>query len=99
MKAQLALVGVRTSIDHPFEEERLAGYGTDLSDDHPVSIDYAIKRALDPDAFEVTPTGGIKLFNGMVECASCHDVHNPQNGTFLRVSNTGSGLCKTCHIK
>jgi mono/diheme cytochrome c family protein len=42
-----------------------------------------------------------------VECASCHDPHGvPSNGvgsqfnpTFLRVSNTGSALCLTCHTK
>jgi predicted CXXCH cytochrome family protein len=34
-----------------------------------------------------------------VECASCHDPHTPNNGTFLRVSNSGSGLCLSCHVK
>jgi hypothetical protein len=42
-----------------------------------------------------------------VECASCHDPHGvPSNGTgtqflptFLRVTNTGSTLCLTCHTK
>jgi len=34
-----------------------------------------------------------------VECASCHDVHTANNGTFLRVSNYGSGLCLSCHVK
>jgi predicted CXXCH cytochrome family protein len=35
----------------------------------------------------------------MVECASCHDPHTTANPTFLRVSNTGSGLCLSCHTK
>jgi predicted CXXCH cytochrome family protein len=34
-----------------------------------------------------------------VECASCHDVHTANNGTFLRVSNYASGLCLSCHVK
>lgn len=46
-----------------------------------------------------------------VECGSCHDPHNVENPTFLRVSNSGpmagyptanggpSGLCLTCHMK
>lgn len=34
-----------------------------------------------------------------VECASCHDPHNTANGTFLRRTNSGSGLCLTCHVK
>lgn len=42
-----------------------------------------------------------------VECASCHDPHGVEsagagsqfNPTFLRVSNVGSALCMTCHVK
>lgn len=34
-----------------------------------------------------------------VECASCHDPHTEANPTFLRVSNTGSGVCLSCHVK
>lgn len=34
-----------------------------------------------------------------VECASCHDPHTAANPTFLRVSNSGSGVCLTCHAK
>jgi hypothetical protein len=42
-----------------------------------------------------------------VECASCHDPHGvPSAGpgslhipSFLRVANTGSGVCLTCHSK
>jgi predicted CXXCH cytochrome family protein len=33
-----------------------------------------------------------------VECASCHDPHSA-NPTFLRVANTGSAVCLSCHIK
>lgn len=53
----------------------------------------------------------IRLYNTgagyEVECASCHDPHGvPSNGvgtvnnnSFMRVSNTGSALCLTCHVK
>lgn len=42
-----------------------------------------------------------------VECASCHDPHgvpsggtgSPFNPSFLRVANTASALCLTCHTK
>jgi len=39
-----------------------------------------------------------------VECASCHDPHvesgtGSSGATFLRVSNTGSGVCLSCHVK
>lgn len=53
---------------------------------------------------------GLPLYNGtgvndeydlgpMVECASCHDPHKTDYGTFLRKSNAGSALCLTCHKK
>lgn len=73
--------------------------GPNLTNDHPVSISYADAQAADPTQFAILPTGGVKLFEGMVECASCHDVHNPANGTFLRVNNTNSNLCASCHVK
>jgi len=49
----------------------------------------------------------LMLFNGRLECASCHDVHNTftaANGTgvgspLLRVSKAGSTICLTCHNK
>ncbi len=34
-----------------------------------------------------------------VECASCHDPHSETNLTFLRVSNAGSAVCLSCHVK
>lgn len=34
-----------------------------------------------------------------VECASCHDPHSSTNATFLRIANTGSTVCLSCHIK
>ncbi len=41
------------------------------------------------------------LWNGNVECVSCHDVHNTQNGgsKFTWIQDTGSALCLTCHDK
>ncbi len=49
----------------------------------------------------------LMLFNGKLECASCHDVHNTftaNNGTgggdpLLRVTKAGSAICITCHNK
>jgi Doubled CXXCH motif (Paired_CXXCH_1) len=39
-----------------------------------------------------------------VECGSCHDPHvqegeNGAGATFLRVANTGSAVCLSCHVK
>lgn len=51
--------------------------------------------------------GEVRVYDGKVECASCHDPHGVPSGaagsvfrpTFLRVNNTGSALCLTCHNK
>jgi len=43
--------------------------------------------------------GAGSLAQPAVECASCHDPHTDANATFLRVSNTGSGVCLACHAK
>lgn len=123
------------------------GFGGDLTDDHPISIQYggggadegdpdgpvALGSLTDPD-FELPvkatingnsiwwvdspggnngtrektdmllytrDEGGVQPF---VECGSCHDPHNAASATtgevaFLRISNTGSQLCTSCHIK
>lgn len=38
------------------------------------------------------------FFQPFVECASCHDPHS-SNATFLRIQNTQSAVCLTCHNK
>ncbi|GKT12734.1 MAG: cytochrome c [Thiomicrorhabdus sp.] len=44
--------------------------------------------------------GGVgNTFGPTVECASCHNPHKTDYGTFLRKSNDVSALCLTCHIK
>lgn len=81
--------------------------GTDLSNDHPISLTYPTP-AEDPD-FRMPPDAtrgwwspvapGIRLYEGRVECGTCHDPHVTSHGAFLRVSNDGSALCLTCHVK
>lgn len=83
-------------------ELNLAAFGTNLRDDHPVSMDYPTVKQ-DPQ-FHPKPqndvfTNGIRLFAGRVECASCHDVHDPDTPPFLRAGVKGSALCLTCHKK
>lgn len=77
--------------------------GPDLSNDHPVSLSYQVAFEQD-DYFNAPPnamTGwsDVKLFNGRVECPSCHNPHDPTNVPFLRRPVTGSSLCLTCHAK
>ena len=75
--------------------------GANLMDDHPISISYPTPDQ-DPD-FNIPPDPvrgwpDVKLFNGKVECPTCHDPHNGQP-LFLRKSNEYSQLCFTCHKK
>ena len=89
-----------------------ANFGTDLSNDHPVSFAYTNALAtadggLHAPTTQASGLGGTiaadMLFgagNTQVECASCHDVHNAANLAFLLLkSNAGSALCLTCHAK
>lgn len=81
--------------------------GTDLSNDHPISFTYDSALAT-ADGELVTPQststvdGTLPLFNGKLECATCHDVHNTAsagNPNLLLKDNTGSALCLSCHSK
>lgn len=119
----------------------IANLGTDLSNDHPIGIQYCgggingstgAGSCRDSDFVAPTSTviSGTRVFwvdadaNGVrnktdmvlynrdfgagaspagvgpaVECASCHDPHTDANPTFLRRTNTASGVCLACHVK
>ena len=85
-----------------------------LRDDHPISMTFPDIN-LDP-GFNQPPIlkedggrafpNGIQTFSGdKVQCASCHDPHNPDETNlegrdpFLRSTNKNSALCLTCHAK
>lgn len=77
--------------------------GTDLRNDHPISMVYdpSLDDQFNPIASIVS--AGLKLFSdasnsNKVECATCHNPHT-KNATFLRIDNAASGLCITCHNK
>lgn len=61
----------------------------------------------DTDADTRLDKAELRVYDGKVECASCHDPHGvPSAGTesqfnltFLRKPNTGSAVCLTCHAK
>lgn len=81
--------------------------GADLSNDHPVGYLYdssfdaeLVVRAwpwntavkLEPD------TGAGTRSTGTVQCLTCHDPHDNQNGSFMRMPNAAA-LCTFCHTK
>ena len=70
--------------------------GASLVNDHPISIDYAAAIA-SGSGLNAGPTS--PLFNGKVECASCHNVHDDTNPKFLLTTNNRSALCLDCHNK
>jgi predicted CXXCH cytochrome family protein len=85
-----------------------AALGTDLSDDHPIGIEYPTSDPVNyqpPSAFAPGIGGGagVRLveINGVerVECSSCHNVHNNGLGNFLHVPLQESYICLQCHIK
>ncbi|MGC8898843.1 MAG: cytochrome c3 family protein [Bacteroidota bacterium] len=85
---------------------REANLGTNLTNDHPINFTYDAALAT-ADGGLVTPVSTnyvdaaqkVPLYSGTVQCASCHNPHNNQYGSFVRKSNSGSSLCLTCHVK
>lgn len=79
--------------------------GKDLGNDHPISITYNAALDLKFVSAGSGKVGALPLFGtsalpgtgDQVECASCHSVHDDQNMPFLRIKNTNSALCTTCH--
>lgn len=83
-----------------------ANLGTDLTNDHPVNFLYNAALATADGGLQ-TPASltwvdagqTVPLYAGTVQCASCHDPHDPTNAPFLVKSNSASALCVTCHNK
>ncbi|MFC1761379.1 cytochrome c3 family protein [Planctomycetota bacterium] len=85
-----------------------ANLSTDLSDDHPISIEWLHQTVTSGSSGSCAQCHGmmhgnpytskLPFFDGYVECASCHDVHNTSGyDGLLRMSNAGSALCLYCH--
>lgn len=91
-----------------------AAVGADeLTNDHPVSFVYDDALAVDDGElfFPSSAPSGLGstisddlLFSDLLECASCHDVHNGPaaaavNDNLLVITQAQSQLCLTCHDK
>lgn len=76
---------------------------TDLSDDHPIGIEWTHP----PNATRCTNchivhpwrfNDIVPFFDGKIECATCHDVHNTiGEPKLLRLPLAGSAICLYCH--
>jgi hypothetical protein len=145
------IAGNVSMLDLPGPREPVPVLGTDLRDDHPISIQYGGGGASEADGPGITPGDLVDpdfrkprmaLINNnpawwvdsedtpnntrertdmllytrgdgpasptdrqpFVECGSCHDPHNASTATlssvaFLRIDNTNSQICTTCHLK
>ena len=79
--------------------------GTDLSTMHPFNFVLPLVAAPDllPSLVGPSPSTGnpaVQLFNGNVECGSCHNPHVENidpSGYFLVVDNSNGALCLACH--
>jgi predicted CXXCH cytochrome family protein len=78
-----------------------------LGNHHPIGFDYDTVQLADTEirssATQMTRTSTISdhLYNGTLQCGSCHDVHNKGNSgeKLLWRSDQNSELCLTCHDK
>ena len=74
--------------------------GTDLTDDHPVSIRYDAALAAQ-DVSLIDPSllpPELRLdANSELQCTTCHDAHDDSRGDFLVMHNFDSQMCNTCH--
>ena len=73
--------------------------GSDLSSHHPISFNYGASLARGAELAPKPLLAKKPLLdpNGDVQCTSCHDPHDNENGSFLIAPNVGSALCTACH--
>ena len=70
---------------------------TDLRKQHPISILY--DPALDPTFRTISEVeaAGLVLFDGKIQCMTCHEPHTQQFSPFLRLPGAGGQICLACH--
>jgi predicted CXXCH cytochrome family protein len=77
--------------------ERASRFG-DLSRNHPIGVRYPTRERTYQPVSRVTASDRVRLFDGKVECTSCHDPHDRYDLPYMLVMpNNQSQLCYTCH--
>jgi predicted CXXCH cytochrome family protein len=73
--------------------------GTDLRSLHPVGVGISDESTNIKD-WSVIESSGLKMFDGKIECTTCHDPHGKGGHTaMLRMDPINSTLCLVCHEK
>lgn len=106
--ANVGYIGTNLKDEHPIGVTYPTGTH---NNDEFVTMPTLVKGNMNFFGGAMTPKN-LRLYNSsaagpQVECATCHDPHGVPTGakgtvnlpTFLRMSNSGSNLCITCHIK
>ncbi|TLM65634.1 MAG: hypothetical protein FDZ69_09025 [Deltaproteobacteria bacterium] len=80
-----------------------------MNNDHPVNFSYDASDAADAEINSIANVlaiagqpikfGTTSTLNNVVQCSSCHDVHNTVGTDLIVINNAGSNLCRACHIK
>lgn len=101
MSGGLPYIGSDLRNDHPVAVPYQTAQSADPT--HYTPITQVGARIYINGAAGPVPLYGASTATATIECASCHDAHNNSlngtNGGFLRQANTGSQLCRACHIK
>ncbi len=83
------------------------GFGGDLSNHHPIGFVYDDAKLSDneiaasTEALGSANTIGDLLWQGKMECSTCHDVHNTENEglKLIWAEDNNSAFCLSCHLK
>jgi predicted CXXCH cytochrome family protein len=82
------------------------GEAGNLTNHHPIGFKYMDVATVDDEIASPTVEMGNYeigdlLWQGRMECTTCHDVHNTKNTgeKFLWISDENSNFCLTCHLK
>lgn len=74
-----------------------SGFGTNLSNHHPVGFTYPTKSKSPKAHLADADTLQLPLTDGQLHCTSCHDPHSSLHPPFLRSSSKDGVLCLSCH--
>lgn len=68
----------------------------DMSNDHPIGFDYSAVAAIDS-GLQPAASMTLPLQGTLMDCSTCHNVHDNTYAPFLRMANSASALCTHCH--